>query len=239
MNLTINGTAYTYPATPAQLAGLTAARQTVMAALPPGPAPQDANTLVASRPGYVADDTDYLVASIAPWATAHPSGITTTTPGTDAQGHPVNLTTTFAVTDMIAQCLNSWAGTTATPATVAAVPLTAAQTQAALVAYAADKRYRVETGGTSVSNMPMATDRDTQAKLNAAFNLANAVPASTFNWKTPSGFVTFTANQVIGIAVAVGQFVSKAYSTEATVGAAIAAGTITTTAQIDSAAWPT
>lgn len=49
---------------------------------------------------------------------------------------------------------------------------------------------------------------------------------------------TLDAASVGQIAVAIGQFVQAAYAAEAAVLAAIAAGTITTTAQIDAATWP-
>lgn len=107
-----------------------------------------------------------------------------------------------------------------------------------LAAYAAEKRYAVETGGLNVGGVSIPTDRDTQAKLTSAFLLAQADPAASFQWKTSAGFVTLTAATVGQIAVAIGQFVQAAYAAEAQVLAAIAAGTITTTAQIDAANWP-
>lgn len=117
-------------------------------------------------------------------------------------------------------------------------PAPAAATHRDLAGYAAAKRYAVEVGGVSIGGIGMPTDRDTQAKLTAAFLLAQANPTTTFSWKTSAGFVTLTTAQVAQIAVAVGAFVQSAYATEAVVQAAIVAGGITTTAQIDAAAWP-
>ena len=110
--------------------------------------------------------------------------------------------------------------------------------QVDLTAYAAAKRYAVETGGVTVGGVAIPSDRDTQAKLTAAFLLAQVNPQATFQWKAGAGFVTLDAASVGQIAVAIGQFVQAAYATEAAVLAAITAGTITTTAQIDAAAWP-
>ena len=107
-----------------------------------------------------------------------------------------------------------------------------------VAAYAATKRYAVEVGGVAIAGIAMPTDRDTQAKLTAAFLLSQVNPTTTFSWKTAAGFVTLTAVQITQIAVAVGAFVQSAYATEAVVQAAIVAGGITTTAQIDAAAWP-
>ena len=107
-----------------------------------------------------------------------------------------------------------------------------------LQGYAAAKRYAVETGGVTVGGVPIPSDRDTQAKLTAAFLLAQVNPQATFQWKAGAGFVTLDAASVGQIAVAIGEFVQAAYATESQVAAAIIAGTITTTAQIDAAAWP-
>ncbi len=116
--------------------------------------------------------------------------------------------------------------------------LTPEETKTALKAYAADKRYRVEVGGTTIANVAMATDRDTQAKLTAAFLLAQVNPATTFEWKTPSGFVTLDTTAIAGIAVAIGGFVQAAFAAERVVSEAIDAETITDRAGVDAADWP-
>lgn len=135
------------------------------------------------------------------------------------------------------RCLNSWAGLPAPAPEVAAEMSPEAKT-AALLAYAASKRYAVETGGTTVAGVSMPTDRDTQAKIAAAYLLAQVNPATSFDWKTSAGFVTLSAAQIGAIAVSVGQFVQSAYAAEASVASQISNGTITTTAQIDGASWP-
>ena len=113
-----------------------------------------------------------------------------------------------------------------------------AATKLGLRTQAAARRWAVETGGITVNGAAVYTDRDTQAKLTAAFTRANANPAFTLNWKTAGGFVTLTAAQVIALANAVFDHVQAAFDAEAAVLADIESGTITTTAEIDAAAWP-
>ena len=212
ITITVSGQSYNYAANDAHVAGLGAARSASMATLSPGEG-QTAETPIADRPGYIADDVAYLQ-----WA-IEKSGRTD-------------------VLQCMADALNSYAGIVPDPVVVEAVPLSPKAQKAALLAYAADKRYRVETAGCIVSGVHMPTDRDTQAKMTAAFLLSQVNSNATFSWKTPAGFVTLTAAQIGGIAVAIGQFVQSAYATEAVVSSAINDGTITTTSQIDAANWP-
>lgn len=108
-----------------------------------------------------------------------------------------------------------------------------------LSAYAAARRWAVETGGITVNGAPVYTDRETQSKLTAAHARAADNPSFTVRWKTAAGsFVTLNAAQVTAIANAVFDHVQAAYDVEADVVAGIAGGTITTTAQIDAASWP-
>jgi hypothetical protein len=105
-----------------------------------------------------------------------------------------------------------------------------------LAAYAATARYNKEVGGTTVSGVAYPTDRETQAKLTAAYSMAAANSALTIDWKLANGtFATLTAAQVMAIAIAVGTFVQKCFSTEAAVAVGINASppTISTTAEID------
>lgn len=106
-----------------------------------------------------------------------------------------------------------------------------------LKAYAADARYRKEVGGVSISGVAYPSDRETQAKLTAAALFSQVNPAETFKWKLSDGTFTgsLTATQMITVAAAVGAFVNTCFATEASVGAQIDAGTITTRAQVDTA----
>lgn len=103
-----------------------------------------------------------------------------------------------------------------------------------LYAYSAAKRFNKETGGIAVDGVSVSTDRESQGMLNGAFAMASNNAAFTTQWKVnDTTFVTLTAAQIIGIAVAVGQWVAQCFSIEATVAAAITAGTTTTYTQID------
>lgn len=79
----------------------------------------------------------------------------------------------------------------------------------------AQHRYNVETGGMTVNGMKVATDDRSKSLINGAFNLCQAVPTTTVQWKTPEGFIPLTAAQVTAIAVAMGQFVQACFAAEA------------------------
>ena len=108
-------------------------------------------------------------------------------------------------------------------------------TAAGLAAYAATARYAKETAGILVAGAPIATDRDSQNLISGAYSYVLAKPDATINFKTAAGFVVLTADQIQAIALAVGGHVQACFAVEAQVDAAIQAGTITTTAQIDTA----
>jgi hypothetical protein len=109
-----------------------------------------------------------------------------------------------------------------------------AGTQAQLKAYAASARYNKEIGGTTLSGVAYATDRETQAKLTSAYALSQVSPSTSFDWKMPNGsFTSLTASQLATVATAIGGFVQQCFAMEASVGASITGGSITTTAQID------
>lgn len=118
---------------------------------------------------------------------------------------------------------------------IAAVNVAALQ-KAALISYAASRRYAVETGGLTISGVKVATDRESQSMLNAAFNIASGNANFTTMWKGDDGtFTALTAPQIIAIAQAVGAFVASCFAAEAAAVTAINAGSITTNAQIDAA----
>lgn len=105
-----------------------------------------------------------------------------------------------------------------------------------LKAYAADVRYREETGGAVVNGSAYLTDRETQAKMTAAVVMTQVNPAVTLEWKLADrSFVSLDAADMLQVAQAVGAHVQEAFAKEATVVAGINAGTITTKAQVDAA----
>jgi len=109
-----------------------------------------------------------------------------------------------------------------------------------LLAYAASKRFSVETGGISVNGSKIATDRASQSLITGAYSYVLANPSETVKFKTASGsFVELTAAQMTAIANAVGAHVQSCFSAEEVVSAAIASGTIKAFADIDAASWPT
>ncbi|HEY0120667.1 MAG TPA: DUF4376 domain-containing protein [Rhizobium sp.] len=121
-----------------------------------------------------------------------------------------------------------------------AAPVAPAVTAADLIAYAAGKRYAVEIGGYTYSSHPIATDRDSQSKITSVAVAAGTI-GSTFSteWKCSDGsFFTLNHDDAIAMATAVMTFVSACFATEASVAAAITAGTIASIADIDAASWP-
>ena len=104
----------------------------------------------------------------------------------------------------------------------------------------ANKRWMVETGGTTIAGMPVPTDRDTQSKLIAARILAKEDPAYTIRWKLPTGFTTLDAATLIAIADGVRAHVQAAFDREDVLTQAINAAT--THADLDAidinAGWP-
>jgi len=113
-------------------------------------------------------------------------------------------------------------------------------TVAELLAHAAAKRYAVETGGVVLNGAPIATDRESKATITGAYVLAVQNPSYAIaNWKVaPSTFITLDNATIIAIGTAVSGHVQACYDTEAALAAQINALTVTTTAEIDAAVWP-
>lgn len=108
-----------------------------------------------------------------------------------------------------------------------------------LYAYAADKRWRVETGDVSVGGMTVATDDRSKVMIMGARIKADADPDYVVGWKGADGnFVELSAPQIIAVSDAVLAHVDACFAAEASVAAAITAGAITTTQQIDDWPWP-
>lgn len=106
---------------------------------------------------------------------------------------------------------------------------------ATLQAYAAAKRYAVETGGILVNGAPIATDRVSQAMIGNAYAYIQASGAASVSYKTSAGFATLTADQIKAVALAVGAHVQACFKAEDDADAAISASpaTITTAAEVD------
>lgn len=112
------------------------------------------------------------------------------------------------------------------------------QLKAALIAYAENKRWRVETGGILVGGRAISTDRDSQALIAGAKALADEEPEELVDFKAASGWVQIDAVAVRAIALAVGRHVRACFRIERLVWDAIDAGTLTSTEEVDAAEWP-
>lgn len=120
-----------------------------------------------------------------------------------------------------------------------APPLDPTAARAKLTAFAASKRWQVEVGGIMVGGVPVATDDRSKIMIIGARAAAVADANFTTQWKAVSGdFITLDAATIIAISDAVLAHVAACFAAEAIVLAAIEAGTITTTAEIDAADWP-
>jgi len=108
-----------------------------------------------------------------------------------------------------------------------------------LTAYAADKRWRVETGGITVGGVPVATDGRSKTMIMGARIKADADSGYQVGWKGADGsFVQLTAPQIIVISDAVLAHVDACFTAEAEVSSAIVDGAVTTAQQIHDWSWP-
>lgn len=105
-----------------------------------------------------------------------------------------------------------------------------------LASYAAYARYNKEISGTTVNGKPVDTTDRSQMTIGNAWALLQASGATSIQFKYADGsYQTMTSDQFKSLALAVGGYVQLCRSTEATIDAAITAGTITTAAQVDAA----
>lgn len=104
-----------------------------------------------------------------------------------------------------------------------------------LKGYAANCRWRKETGGIVVSGLSVATDDRSKLLIAGARIKADANPEFTTKWKTSAGFVLIDAATIIAISDAVLAHVDACFGAEGEVLASIEAGTITAREEIDAA----
>lgn len=108
-----------------------------------------------------------------------------------------------------------------------------------LYAYAADKRWRVETGGAIVGGVTVATDDRSKVMIMGARIKADADPDYVVGWKVADGgFVNLTAPQIIAVSNAVLAHVDACFAAEAALVAAITSGDVATAQQVDDWPWP-
>lgn len=118
-----------------------------------------------------------------------------------------------------------------------------APTKPQLLAYANAKQWALATGGytITVNSAPLVFPSDVVSMgliTGKAARLAQPNPPASFDWQTPTGFVTIAAADFIAVATQIADFVQSTFNALAAVFAAIEAGTTTTTAEVDAAAWP-
>lgn len=101
----------------------------------------------------------------------------------------------------------------------------------------AARRFQVETGGVAVAGVNLNTERDSQLLLTGAAFAASLDPDYRIKWKTASGFVELTGEQVIALASAVRAHVQACFDREADLLAAVADGSIT--GEMLEEGWPT
>lgn len=123
-------------------------------------------------------------------------------------------------------------------------PAAGQYTKAQLTTYANIKQWALATGGytTSVGGTPLKFDTSTigQSLLSGkVLRLNQPNPPTIINWQFGSTFVAISATNFDPAATAVADFVQATFDTLKAVEAAIAAGTITTIAQVDSPPAPT
>ncbi len=116
-------------------------------------------------------------------------------------------------------------------------------TQAQLIAYANSTQWGLATGGFTVTIASTACtfktdDVSTGLITGKAVRLSQLSPPATINWQFVSGYVLITATEFIAAATQIADFVQATFDSLESVLASIASGAITTTAQVDSAAWP-
>jgi hypothetical protein len=115
-------------------------------------------------------------------------------------------------------------------------PIDPAEQKALLIAYAADVRWRKETGGIIVGGVPVLTDDRAQLKVAGARIAANADPEFTTVWDgADGGSYPIDAATVIAISNAVLDHINRVFVTYSTIKADILAGTITTREEIEAA----
>lgn len=117
--------------------------------------------------------------------------------------------------------------------------LTPYNLSATLGHYARAKTWALRMGGAQIGDYFVPTDADTLSLLNGLKGLAEQDPNGTFPFDdgTATG-ATLSAEQAIGLATAVGQYVQSTFTKRVAVLAGIADGSIATKTDVDKALVP-
>lgn len=108
----------------------------------------------------------------------------------------------------------------------------------ALLAYAARKRWLVQTGGITVDGVAVDTSDASRSMIADAVAYVGVAAPTTVDFKGANGWVALTPQQITAIGLAVGAHVQACFSAERLVADDIASGVITTVTAIDAAPWP-
>lgn len=111
-------------------------------------------------------------------------------------------------------------------------------TKADLIAYASDKRWRVETGGIVLNGLPVAADDRSKMMLMGARIKAESDATFFTRWKVADGFVDLDAPTIIAISNALLSHVDASFAAENAIVARIGDSLICSVAEIDAADWP-
>lgn len=98
-------------------------------------------------------------------------------------------------------------------------------------------RWEKEIGGIVFNGLPIRTDDRSKLLIEGAYAKAldEANPGALKNFKGENGFITIDNSTIIAVALAVADHVQKCFDAEATVFAAIEAGTHTTVQEVKDA----
>jgi len=99
------------------------------------------------------------------------------------------------------------------------------QIKARVLGNLAARRWQIETGGTTVAGIALATDDRTKLLLQGAAQAAQNNPAFTTRWKTPAGWVQLDASAVSACYSAVFEHVENCFARESELAAQIDACT--------------
>lgn len=218
-DITLSGQPYTLTTSDdAQIAAIAACRQKFNDALPQTIKQGEEDV---ANPDLLPDDAAYLEYVFGHWAAANPGFV------------EADLQATFA------SAAASYAGQIPPEQAIEQAELTGDALKAALRAYAAAKRWRIETGG-MVSNTfgAMPTDRETRGLLGDIIQSIDlGITTAPIRFKSATGFVSLDRTALVAMAAEIAEHVQDAFDAEDAIFADIEAETITTTAEIDAYAW--
>ena len=155
------------------------------------------------------------------------------TPGVDIFSSELSFTD---VTDVAGIAV----GWTETDGKFSAPPSQPASLVLALKQYAALVRYQKQNIGLTFNGAKIDTSVTSQGLINGAITLLNNSPnTETINFKSATGvWTSIPRANMIALGVAIGTYIQDCFNAEQQIDAAIDAGTITTTDQVDGYTWP-